>query len=130
MSIDFTCSKENRLSFFSSLSVFYILYSQEILVRRKTFVFFRDFVEVRVMRQRECFASLSIALRRLQGTFRLRFHIELHTRKSFRSGFEGTRYKFDMDIGSRISLPISFPRLLHGICRGNRHPDVSQYFFR
>lgn len=26
-------------------------------------------------------------------------------------GFEGTRYKFDMDMGSRISPPISFPRL-------------------
>jgi len=82
------------------------------------------------MRQRERFASLSIALRRLQDTFRLRFHIELHTRKSFRSAFKGTRYKFDMDIGSRISLPISFPRLLHSICAGNRRPDVSQYFFR
>lgn len=30
--------------------------------------------------------------------FPLRFHIELHTRKSFGSGFEGARYKFDVDM--------------------------------
>lgn len=48
-----------------------------------------------------------VALRWLQGTFQLRFHIELHTRKSFRSGSEGMGYKFDMDMGSRISPPIS-----------------------
>ena len=37
--------------------------------------------------------------------FPLRFHIELHTRKSFGSGFEGARYKFDvdMDMESNIS---------------------------
>lgn len=48
-----------------------------------------------------------VAFRWLQGTFQLRFHIELHTRKSFRSGLEGMGYKFDMDMGSRISPPIS-----------------------
>lgn len=57
--------------------------------------------------QCERFASPSITLRWLQGTFQLRFHIELHTRKSFRSGLEGMGYKFDMDMGSRISPPIS-----------------------
>lgn len=71
------------------------------------------------MHHRERFTFPRIALRRrCRGTFRLRFHIELHTRKSFRSGFEGTRYKFDMDMGSRISPPISFPRLFHGIRPG------------
>lgn len=44
-----------------------------------------------------------------------RFHIELHTRKSFASGFEGARYKFDvdMDMESNISaylVPSSFSR--------------------
>lgn len=127
ISIGFTYNKESPL-LLMSLSIFYF-FSLNFNASRNV-CFFRDFVEVRVMRQYERFASLSIALRRLQGTFRLRFHIKLHTRKSFRSGFEGTRYKFDMDIGSRISLPISFPRLFHGICPVNRRPDVFQYFFR
>lgn len=37
--------------------------------------------------------------------FPLRFHTELHTRKSFGSGFEGARYKFDVDMDMESNIP-------------------------
>lgn len=63
----------------------------------KIFVFWDFGIGVQVLQQREdvlhlrVYIYMYIALRRLQGALRLRFHIELHTRKSFRSGFERGR---------------------------------------
>lgn len=71
------------------------------------------------MHQRERFTFSRAALHRLARYLAPAFvSISNYIREKV-SGLV-SRDKFDMDMGSRISPPISFPRLFHGIRFGNR----------
>lgn len=72
------------------------------------------------MRQRERFASLNIVLR-LPFDF---VSISNYIREKVSGLASRGRGISLIWIGSRISLPISYPRLFHDIYSGNRHPNT------